>query len=54
MDILAWSTTLGEFLVDVSIRHPGSKRYTPIAWKENGYANSIAEKEKKTIQVSHH
>jgi len=44
---MAWSTTLGEFLVDVSVRHPGSFRYTALAWKEDGYANSIAETEKQ-------
>ena len=47
LDVLAWSTMHGEFLVDVSVRHPGSVRYAPKAWKEDGHANDLAEKEKQ-------
>jgi len=47
MDILAWSTLHGEFLVDVSVRHPGSVRYADQAWHTDGVANTRADTEKQ-------
>jgi len=47
MDISAWSTLYGEFLVDVSVRHPASVRYADQAWHTDGVANKRADTEKQ-------
>ena len=46
VDVLGWSSLWGEFLLDVTVRHPGAARYYPDSCHTTGHANSTAERDK--------
>ena len=47
MDIVAWSPMYGEFLLDVTVRHPLTFSYQPQASQIDGIANDMANLDKQ-------
>ena len=47
MDIVAWSPMYGEFLLDVTVRHPLTFSYQPQASQIDGIANDMANRDKQ-------